>query len=307
VIRRRPKYAGPERRKKKRRRPRPLRVLISLLALIAIAYGAAVLWLMERESRLILEAGRTLGPARPPSPYEQVDVPRSDGAKQFAWVMTRANAARSPWILALHGNASTVASTINIAHYRELRGIGLNVLAPEYRGFGGIEGTPTEATLDADARAAYDYLRATRHVAPNRIVIFGWSLGSALAVDLAATVDPAALILEAAPASQAGLSQRRYPFFPIGLVMRSRFDSIARIDRVRAPILLLHSPEDAVVPIAEGRRLFDAAPGDKTFVELRGGHVNAADADSKRFSGAIRHFLTRHSVLPATADPTMRP
>ena len=86
-----------------------------------------------------------------------------------------------PWALYLHGNAATIASNINISHYRQLRRVGLNVLAPEYRGFGGLDGPPTEAALGADARAAYDYLRGTRGIAASRIVIYGWSLGSAVA------------------------------------------------------------------------------------------------------------------------------
>ena len=109
-------------------------------------------------------------------------------------------------MLYLHGNASSVASQVNIAHYRVLRNAGLNVLAPEYRGFGGVPGSPTEAVLQADARAAYDYLRNTRRVPPHSIIIYGWSLGAAVAVDLASRVPPAAMILEGAPASLVDLA-----------------------------------------------------------------------------------------------------
>jgi fermentation-respiration switch protein FrsA (DUF1100 family) len=303
VIWRTPKYTGPERRKKKRWRPRPLRVLLSLLVVIAIAYSAAVLWLAREESTLVLEAGRTLGGARPPFHYDQVDIPRADGSRQFAWVMTHGRNDEGPWVLFLHGNASTIASNVNISHYRQLHGVGLNVLAPEYRGFSGLEGLPNETSLDADARAAYDYLRVARGVAPARIVIYGWSLGSALAVDLASKVDEAAVILEGGPASQAGITERRYPFFPIGLLLQTRLDSIGKIDRVRSPLLFLHSPEDAVVPISEGRRLFAAARGDKTFVEVRGGHVNATDVDAEAFANAVRGFLKAHGILPANVNP----
>ena len=298
-----PKYTGPERRKAKRWRPRPLRVLLLLLALIGIVYTAAVLWLAGEESMLILEAGRTLGEGRPPLPYEQIDIPRVDGVRQFAWVMTRGASDEAPWTLFLHGNASTIASNVNLSHYRELRGVGLNVLAPEYRGFGGLAGTPTEASLDADARAAYDYLRVTRHIPPGRIVIYGWSLGSALAIDLASRVDHAAVILEGAPASQAGITQWRYPFFPMRLLIKNRYDSIGKIDRLHSPLLFLHSPDDDVVPIAEGRRLFEAARTEKTFVEVRGGHLNLTDVDAQTFSDAIRRFLKQHGLLSSSVNP----
>lgn len=172
-------------------------------------------------------------------------------------------------------------------------------MAPEYRGFGGLDGSPTEATLAVDARAAYDYLRTVRKIPASRLVIYGWSLGSAVAVTLASEVEAGGVILEGAPASMISLEQQQYPFFPIRFLMRNRFDSIRRIDRVRAPILFLHSPEDAVVPISEARHLFDAARGDKTFVEVRGGHVDASTVDSEHFYKTIRTFLVTHGLLPS--------
>ncbi len=292
-----PKYTGPERRRAARWRPRPVRVLAALLLIAAMGYGAAVLYLITQETRLVFQAGQTLSAGRPEFPYEHIDVPRSDGARQFAWVMRSGVGDEGTWVLFLHGNAATIASRVNIAHYTQLRTLGVNVLAPEYRGFAGLEGVPTESLLAADARAAYDYLRTVRHVAPSRIVIYGWSLGSAVAVGLAAEVEQAAVILEGAPASLADVGQDRYPFFPIRWLMRNPFDSIQRIDRVRAPLLFLHSPEDAVIPIAEGRRLYVAARGEKTFVEVRGGHVDATNVDTARFYGAVRTFLASHQLI----------
>jgi uncharacterized protein len=292
-----PKYSGPERRKRKRWRPRPFRVLLCLLALVFIGYGIAVFSLVNQESTLVLEAGRTLAPNRPSFTYEQIDVPRRDGLRQFAWVMPARNDA--PWILFLHGNASTIASPVSLSHYRALRNAGLNVAAPEYRGFGGLDGAPNEHTLTDDVRAAYDYLRAVRDASPRSIVVYGWSLGSALAIDLASQVETAGLVLEGAPASQTGMSQRRYPLFPMRLLMQRQYESIEKIVAIRTPILFLHSPEDDVVPIAQGRMLFDAATAQKTFIEVRGGHLNAADADGAKLSDAVRAFLQQNGLFPA--------
>jgi len=290
-----PKYTGPERRKVPRRRPRPLRVLLTLLVFVALGYMGAVIWLMTQETRMVFQAGATLGPARPPFAFAQVDLPRADGQRQFAWRMPL-DRADAPWVLFLHGNAATVASNVNISHYRMLKTVGVNILAPEYRGFSGLGGTPTEETLAVDARAAYDYLRRTVHVPASRIVIYGWSLGSAVAVRLASEVEEAAVVLEGAPASIADIGQLQYPFFPIRLVMRSKFDSYRRVDRIRSPILFLHSPEDAVIPIGEGRRLYAAARAEKSFVEVRGGHVYASDADQPRFVATISGFLEQHGL-----------
>jgi uncharacterized protein len=294
-----PKYTGPERRKKKRWRPRPFRVLLVLLIIAALGYAAGALWLMGQETRLVFEAGATLGPARPSIPYEEIELPRADGARQFAWVMT-GRSVDAPWVLYLHGNASTLASRVNIDHGEQLQRLGFNVLAPEYRGFGGLEGVPTEAALAEDARAAYDYLRNTRAVPAGRLVIYGWSLGGAVAVNLAAAVDHAALVLEGAPASMAALLQSRYPLFPMRLLVRNTFEAHRAIDRVRAPVLILHGTNDRVVPIEEGRRLFEAASEPKEFVELRAGHFDAIEIDADRLVAAVRSFLGRHGVLAAT-------
>jgi fermentation-respiration switch protein FrsA (DUF1100 family) len=292
-----PKYTGPERRKKRRWRPRPFRVLLSLLVISVIGYVLAVIGLIQEETRRVFRAGSTLATGRPPFPYEQIELSRADGARQFAWVIRHGHTDVGPWVLYLHGNVTSVASQVNIAHYRLLRALGINVLAPEYRGFGGIDGTPTEDSLRADARAAYDYLRESRKVPPDAIAIYGWSLGSAIAVDMATRVPPAAMILEGAPASLVDLITRRYPFIPLRLLMRSSFDSIRTINRIPVPILFLHGDSDEVVPITEGRRLYDAAGGAKAFVEVRGGHVNAIELDAARFEDASREFMIRHRQL----------
>jgi fermentation-respiration switch protein FrsA (DUF1100 family) len=278
------------------------RLLAALAIVLAVLYSAALAWLISQETRLVFRAPARLGDARPPFPHEQIDLPRSDGARQFAWLMRTDSpyADRHAWLIYLHGNASTIAGRANIARYRELHGLGLNIIAPEYRGYAGLAGTPSESALDEDSGAAYDYLTRALHVPAQRIVIFGWSLGSAVAVNLASKVDSGALILEGAPASLVAIGQREYPIFPIRLVMRNPFESILKIGRVEAPVLLLHSPEDEVIPIDEGRRLYEAARSDKTFVEVRGGHIYPAERDPGVYVGAIRKFLGDRGLLHAT-------
>jgi uncharacterized protein len=296
AIRGAPRYTGPERRRTKRWRPRPLRMLLSCLAIAAIGYTAAALSLISRETRLVFEAGAALGAERPPFAYEQIDLPRAGGTRQFAWVMTAGRTVDRPWVLYLHGNATTIASSVNISHYLQLRSLDLNVLAPEYRGFAGLDGVPTEPALAMDARTAYDYLRAARHVPPSRLVIYGWSLGGAVAVDLATGVEHAGLILEGAPASLVDLRQRDFPFFPMRWLMRNQFEAIRKIGSVRSPILFLHSREDAVIPVTEGQRLFAAAQGEKQFVEIHGGHASAIVLNAAEVTHAIATFLKRHGL-----------
>ena len=275
------------------------RALAAVFLVAAIAYAGAIVWLMTNETRLIFAPGATLGDRRPTVPFEQLDVTQVEGSQTpygRMWLI-RAAAKDAPWVVFLHGNASTIASRMNILHYEQLRALGLNVMAPEYRGYGGVEGAPTEAGLAEDATRAYQYLREHEHADPRRIVIYGWSLGSAVAVTLASRVDEGAVILEGAPASVVAIGQQRFPYFPIRMLIRNPFESIARIGTVGSPLLFLHSPEDTVIPIAEGRRLFDAAPSPKQFVEVSGGHVYASEKDP-RFFPAIQAFLRSQRLLP---------
>lgn len=278
------------------RRLRRALILVGILTIVA--YIGAMIWLVTRETTILFEAGRPLGDLRPAAPFEEVSIEQAQGPRQRLWVMrAAADSAARPWVLYLHGNASNIATRLNIFHCERLRALGLNVIAAEYRGFGGMEGVPTEAGLNSDARSGYDYLRQQLHADPRRIIIYGWSLGSAVAVDLASQVDEAALVLEGAPASLVAIGARRYPYFPIRMLIRNPFESIRKIDTIGSPILFLHSPEDAVIPFDEGRRLFDAAPAPKQFVEVTGGHVYASEKDP-RFFPAIQAFLQTQRLLP---------
>jgi fermentation-respiration switch protein FrsA (DUF1100 family) len=271
-------------------------VVVGILAIAA--YAGGMIWLVTQETRIIFAAGRPLGELRPTAPFEDVWISEAGGPRQRLWLMrTASDSAARPWVLYLHGNAANVATRLNILHCERLRALGLNVLAAEYRGFGGMDGVPSEAGLDADARHAYDYLRRQVHADPRRIIVYGWSLGSAVAVDLTSRVEEAAVILEGAPASLVAVGARRYPYFPIRLLIRNPFESILKIDRIGSPVLFLHSREDAIIPFDEGRRLFDAAPEPKQFVEVSGGHVYASEKDP-RFFPAIRSFLQAQRLLP---------
>jgi dipeptidyl aminopeptidase/acylaminoacyl peptidase len=274
------------------------RRLVYAAMALALIYVGAVVYLAANETALIFRNGRPLGTARPAPPAALVEYPGPDGSRLPAWRVPDGDpATNGAWVLFFHGNAATIGSRINVAHYDQLRALGINVFAPEYRGYAGIPGTPTEASVAADARAAWDFLREHEQVPASRIAIYGWSLGSGVAVTLAAGVDEAAVILEGAPASVADIGVLEYPYMPVRLIIRNPFDSIARIGRIGSPVLFLHSPEDRMIPIAEGRRLFEAAAAPRTFVEVRGGHVDASEVDRDAFYAAVRSFLDGQHLL----------
>ena len=180
--------------------------------------------------------------------------------------------------------------------------MGLNLLAFDYRGYGESGGAPSEAGLYRDAEAAYRYLRRELGVPADRIILFGHSLGSAVAIDLASRVPPAGLIVEGAFTSATDRGQELYPYIPVRWIAASRFNSIGKMPLVTAPKLFLHAVHDEVIPLAHGRRLFEAASPPKRFVELGGGHAGCV-------RGGLGHLLREHRVVPgepATPTPSRR-
>jgi fermentation-respiration switch protein FrsA (DUF1100 family) len=133
-------------------------------------------------------------------------------------------------------------------------------------------------------------------VPADRIVVFGHSLGSAVAIDLASRAPVAGLIVEGALTSALDRGQELYPYIPVRRIARSRFGSLDKVGGIAVPKLFLHASLDDVIPLAHGRRLFEAALAPKTFVELEGGHADAFDVDSARYYGSIAKFLAN---LPA--------
>jgi fermentation-respiration switch protein FrsA (DUF1100 family) len=161
-----------------------------------------------------------------------------------------------------------------------------------YRGYGRSEGKPSEHGLYLDARAAWDYLVDELRVPPNRIVIFGISLGGAVAVNLASEVKPAGLIVQSSFTSVPDMAARHYPFVPKALV-RTKMDSLSKIGDVRAPILFIHSTGDSVAPYEFGQKLYDAAPDPKRFFTVKGaGHDDTWAVGGHAYFAAIRDFLS---------------
>jgi uncharacterized protein len=188
-------------------------------------------------------------------------------------------------VLYFHGNGDSLAWLVG--HFREITADGTGLVAVSYRGYAGSSGSPSEAGLLNDAAAAYDFVRA--RYAPGRIVPWGFSLGSGVAVALAADHPVGGLILEAPYTSIADVAAAAFPYLPVRHLVRDSFHSDQRIARVTAPLLIMHGAEDPTIPIALGKRLFALANEPKQFVAFpQGGHN-----DLGRF-GAIetaRHFI----------------
>lgn len=192
-----------------------------------------------------------------------------DGQTIAAWYQPPV--AGKPLFLLFHGNGGTLSIRADLL--KHLSDDGSGFLAIDYDGYGGSTGSPSEHAFLADGEAAYAEARALGY-GPERIVIVGESIGTAVAVEVASRNPARALVLDAAFSSAMAIAEARYPIFPIALLMRDPFDSLSRIGKVAMPKLFLHGADDRVVPIGYDRKLFAAAPEPKTFVVVPGaGHV----------------------------------
>jgi fermentation-respiration switch protein FrsA (DUF1100 family) len=226
---------------------------------------------------------------------EDCFFPTSDGETLHGWWCRPAAPGAAPdatsdtVLLWFHGNAGDLSQRADLMI--ELARIPAQVFIVDYRGYGRSTGRPSEKGLYRDARAAWRYLREDRDVEADRIVVLGKSLGGAVAVDLAAEIDPAGLIVESSFTSVPDMAAHHYPFIPRWLV-RTKMSSLSKIGSVGCPILVIHSPADEVVPYEQGRGLFDAAPGDKRFFEVACARHNelwlVAGPD---YFSALRDFL----------------
>jgi fermentation-respiration switch protein FrsA (DUF1100 family) len=220
--------------------------------------------------------------------YEDVRLTTADGVRVHGWHVPAAAPDPAPAVLFLHGNAGNVSHRLD--KLAVLHGLGASVLLLDYRGFGASEGSPTEEGLYRDADAAYDWLVA-RGTPAERIVLYGESLGGAVAVDLAARRPVGKVVLESAPSSILGVARHHYPFLPVAAFLSARYDAASKIGRVRVPILILHGPDDEIVPFSMAEELLAAANPPKRLVRLRGGHNDGFLVSGSLYAEALRGFI----------------
>jgi pimeloyl-ACP methyl ester carboxylesterase len=271
-------------------------LMLRFAAALLVGYVVLLLVIRAMEPRLVYAPGAARRLTPPPAALgldpQSVRFRAEDGVALSAWVMRPpANSAHALWILICHGNAGNLSEAGRAEHYAGLRDLGLGIFAFDDRGYGESEGSPDERGVYLDAAAAYRQLRDSLKVPPERIVLFGHSLGSAVAVELATRVPAAGLILDGALFSAVARGQEIYAWLPVRLIARNRFESDRKIARLTLPKLFLHARADDVVPLDHGRRLFALAPEPKRFVELAGGHGDAFLVDSAAYYGAIAAFL----------------
>jgi fermentation-respiration switch protein FrsA (DUF1100 family) len=286
-------------------------MLLSALTVAAAAYVGLALLLYLLQPNFIFFPQRALDatPADRGLAFEEARFATGDGLELHGWYV----APPSPraFVLFFHGNAG------NISHRLEnlaiLHALGLATLIFDYRGYGQSEGEPDEDGTYEDARAAWRYLAAERGIAPERIIAYGQSLGGAVATRLATERRLAGLVIESSFTSVADLAHKFYPYLPTSLLTRVHYPTRQRIPTVSCPVLVMHSPDDDLVPFAHGEQLYEAAREPKRFQRLRGGHNDAFITSGEAYWKALDDFVnefvdeaspghTRESPAPAV-DP----
>jgi fermentation-respiration switch protein FrsA (DUF1100 family) len=264
------------------------------MVLVAVAAGMllAVVALRLIENQLIYFPPRYPEGFPPPQTYESevedVWLLTADGVRINAFY--RSNPASKQVLLWFHGNAENIG--YGIEHLRALAKTGASILAVDYRGYGKSEGKPDEAGVYHDADAAYDYLIKQRHFRAQDIIIYGHSLGGAVAVNLASRRPCGGLIVQSSFTSARAMARRMFAIPLIQYVVKSRFDSQQLIRDVHAPILIVHGTRDEVVPFAMGQQLFAAAPEPKSFYPIEwAGHNNLMEVGGEPYLACLRRFV----------------
>lgn len=264
------------------------------LGILAAAYAGLGLALFALQSNMVYypEIGREMvaTPRQAGLDYEDVKLVTADGVALHGWFVPSAQSRGT--VLFLHGNAGNISHRLDflLMFHR----LGYSTLIIDYRGYGNSGGKPSEQGTYQDAEAAWRYLRESRQTSPSSIVLFGESLGGAVAAWLAVRHEPAALVIASGFTSVPDIAAQFYPFLPVRWLSRFSYDTREYLQSVAAPVLIAHSPDDEIIPYRHGRALYEAAKPPKQFLELSGGHNEGFIFVRDSWVRTLGEFLDEH-------------
>lgn len=267
---------------------------LKIAMFLAAGYAAVLGWVYVSQRRLLYQPSAVVEatPEVVGLGYADVWLTNRLGTRLHGWWVPCAGSRLT--LLFCHGNGGNVSHRLE--SLRLFHELGLSVLVFDYSGYGRSEGTPSEKDTRADARAGWDWLVSEAGAEASGIVLFGRSLGGAVAAGLGAElaaggVQPAGIILESTFTSVADMGARIYPWLPVRRLVRDRYDSVAALAGVRLPALFGHSPDDEMVPFELGRALYESYGGPKTFMAMRGGHNRGYMDMGPAYAEAFGRFL----------------
>ena len=267
--------------------------MLRLLLMLALAYGALLLLLFLFQPRLLFlpgVPGRTLTatPEHIGLEYREVEFATEDGERLHGWWLPHATPRAT--LLFQHGNAGNISHRLD--SLRIFHELGLNVFIYDYRGYGQSTGSPSETGLYSDARAGWAWLTDDQGIEPGSIVLFGRSMGGAVASHLATEVDAAGLIVESTFTSVPDIGAELYWWLPVRLLARLDFNAAESIERTGMPVLVVHSPDDEIIPFEHGQRLAEAAGDRGTLLEIRGDHNTGFLSSGELYRNGLDRFIS---------------
>lgn len=267
--------------------------LVNILLVMVLSYCFLLVFLYFYQNRMLFLPNlpsRTVDqvPSGVGLAYESVDLVTSDNIHLDAWFIPASR--ERGVILFCHGNAGNIShrlDTLLLFHK-----LGFSTLIFDYRGYGRSQGSPSEAGTYLDVEAAWDYLTQERSVAPSRIIMFGRSLGGAVAVHQSVLHSPGALIVESSFISVPDLAAELYPFLPARWLSRLDYNIQQQLPEVSCPVLVVHSRDDEIIPFRHCKTLYAAANEPKQFLELRGGHNDGFLLTGQTYTQGLAGFLS---------------
>jgi len=269
-------------------------MLFRLMAVVVLCYVIIAAAVYFFQDRLLYFPTRELEvtPAALGLAFEEVYFQAEDGIQLHGWYIPAPQARAT--VLFCHGNAGNISHRLD--SIRIFHGLGLNVFIFDYRGYGTSSGRPGEKGIALDAGAAWQWLTQVKRADPARLIIFGRSLGAAVAAELACSRAAAAVILESAFTSYPDFGAELYPWLPVRLIAEYRYATIEHVTALRIPILVVHSPDDELVPFRHGRAIFEACAQPKYFLEISGGHNEGFLLSGDQYVRGLDSFIS--SALP---------
>lgn len=274
-----------------------MRMLFNLLITALVAYLGLILLVYLAQSRLIYfpEPGREIvsTPDQIGLAYESVEIATANDETLHAWYVPAPDAKAT--ILFFHGNAGNISHRMD--YLPMFHRLGYNTLIFDYQGYGQSSGSPSELGTYQDAIATWQFLTEEKKIAPAEIVLFGESLGGAIAAWLAAKESPGLLVLASVFTSVPDMAEKIYPFLPVRLIARFDYNTLESLQSITSPVFVAHSPQDEIVPFEHGQDLFKAAAEPKQFLTLQGGHNNGFIFMREAWANALGAFIDEHLTV----------
>ncbi len=268
-----------------------IKALFSFLLLVGVIW---VVWnfshIIDRVFVFYPDRRLVATPARAGLDYKDLWIDTPDGERLHGWLVEAGPGA--PLLIFFHGNAGNIGDRVdNVARLVE---VGISVLIFDYRGYGRSTGRPTEEGVYTDGRAVYRFALESLGYSPGDVVLFGRSLGTAVAAHVASKAVVAGVILESAFTSLKDLAWIHYPFIPGKFLVKGKFNVVEMVRGIRAPLLVIHGDRDGLVPMKLGERVYRVAPEPKEFYVIHGaGHNDTDVVGGRPYFERLRSFVYR--------------